>query len=116
MARNAPPNPTHEDLWNEIRGLERQMRVWVVSAIGSMAAVGFAAFAAVWQESGDQRMVLGSVVQKVESNGKIVEGAIASQARVEVRLDEIARFLREDSKETRTMMTDHVKTLHREPH
>lgn len=114
MARDTqkPDQPSHEDLWNEIRGLERQMRVWVASAIGSMAAVGFAAFAAVWQESGDQRMVLGAVTQKVEANSKIVEGAIASQARVEQRLDEIARFLREDSREQRGMITDHVKTMH----
>lgn len=88
------------------------MRLWVVSAIGSMAVVAFGAFAAVWKDAGDQRMIIGAVTQKVEANGKIVEGAIASQARVETRLDEIARFLREDSKEQRTMMTDHIKTMH----
>lgn len=112
MDRDAPQNPTHEDLWREIRNVERQMRIWVTGAIGSMSLVAFTAFAAVWKDQGDQRQVLGSVTQRVEANGKVVETAIASQSRVEARLDEIARFLREDSREQRENLSDHVRTMH----
>lgn len=112
MGRDAPQSPTHEDLWKEIRNVERQMRIWVTGAIGSMCVIGFGAFAAVWKDQGEQRELMGAVTEKVVTNGKAVETAMLSQGRVEARLDEIARFLREDSREQRDNLSDHVRTMH----
>ena len=90
------------------------MKRFVLSAVGGVILAGFSGFAAVWKDAGDSRQVLGAVAGEVQSNADAVKVAIESQRRVEDKLGEINRFLREDAKEQREMMGDHIKTMHRD--
>lgn len=103
---------THEDLREEIRAVERDMKRWVIGAVGSLSIVGFGAFAAVWKDASDTAAVIGGVSAQVSHNVDAVRESLESQRRVEAGLSEINRYLREDSREQRDAMQQHIRTGH----
>lgn len=108
-----PQQPvTHEDLWQEIRTVERDLKRLVISVAGGLSLAGFGAFAAVWQDSAQSAQIVGSVATQVQSNARTVEAAIESQRRVEAGLAEINRYLREDGREQRESLQQHIRAGH----
>lgn len=63
----------------------------------------------IWSAHADQQAVNADINARVQGNSKSYEEARATQARIEARLDEIQRFLREDSRELREEMRDHMR-------
>lgn len=107
------PEPvTHEDLWQEIRKVERDLTRRMIAAASAMILTGFGAFAAVWQDSAQSAQIVGSVAAQVQNNARAVELAIESQRRVESGLSEINRYLREDGREQRESLQQHIRTGH----
>lgn len=112
MSRPKPEAVSHDDLWKEIKAVERDMKRWVVGAVGALATIGFGAFATMWKDAADAARQVGSVAAQVQHNVNGLADALESQRRVEASISEINRFLREDSREQRESMSDHVRSMH----
>ena len=108
MQKLKPEHVSHDDLWDEIAAV----RKFALGLAGSGLLLGLAGFGWVAQMENDHAADVGQVQARVGSNAEQVESAMASQQRIEARLDEIARFLREDSREQREVMQDHVRSMH----
>lgn len=63
----------------------------------------------VWNAYAGQQAFNADINARVQGNSKSYEEARATQARIESRLDEIQRFLREDSRELREEMRNHTR-------
>ena len=92
--------------------MERDMKRWMVGAVSGMSLAGFGAFAAVWQDAAQSAQIVGGVATQVQHNVTAVREALESQRRVEAGLAEINRYLREDSREQRDAMQQHIRTGH----
>ena len=106
--REKPEHVSHDDLWDEIAAV----RKFALGLAGSGLLLGIGGFAWVAQTETHHAKNVGAVEARVEANAEQVRSAIGGQQRIEARLDEIARYLREDSREQRDTMQDHLRTMH----
>lgn len=107
-----PDQPTHADLWEEIRTVERDLKRLVLGVAGGISLAGFSAFLTVWQDATEAAQIVGGVSAQVSHNVAAVAEALESQRRVEQGLAEINRYLREDSREQREALQQHVRSGH----
>lgn len=96
-----PEAVTHDDLWQEIGAV----RTLALTLAGSAFLLGLAGFAWVAQ-------VVQAATSEVAGAKSHVNATAESQKKVEERLDEIVRFLREDSREQREAMHEHIRQMH----
>ena len=115
MATKArPEHVTHEDLWEYIRSVEQQGREFVLKIAGSALLLGIAGAGYVWQSETAAVEAITRVEERVEANSQQVRAAMASQDRIEAGLSEIGRYMREDGREQREAMSEHVRSQHQQ--
>jgi hypothetical protein len=111
-----PEHVTHEDLWEEIRLVERSGRDLVLKITGAGILLGLSGMVYVWQSEARAVEAITRVEERVEANSQQVQAAMDSQERIESGLSEISRYMREDGREQREAMNDHIRSEHRTEH
>ena len=114
-----PLETTHHDLLNkiieietkiedEIEGLRKEL-FWASIKVGGIAIpVAAAILLWVWGTVRDQAATNGELRARVDAAESKFEDSKLMQARIESRLDEINRYIREDSRELRDVLTRHI--------
>lgn len=90
-----------EQAGNDIKRLFRLVAAGIPFVAGS--------FIWIWSAHANQQAFNADINARTQGNSKSYEEARQAQARIESRLDEIQRFLREDSRELREEIRQHMR-------
>jgi len=111
------PAPTHADISARIEQVESGIKQWTLTGVWKAAIVvvplmlgaiiSFAAWTS--QAHSDQQKFNADINARVQGNKEAFEQARNSQSLMMSKLDEIHRFMREDSKEQREALADHIR-------
>jgi hypothetical protein len=105
--------PTHADIMEKIERHENKVESWFIRLIASLVSIFIPIIVGtgiwVWSTHADQLAVNADINARVYGNMQAYQEARANQERIANKLEEIYRFMREDSKEQRQVLFDHIK-------
>ena len=99
---------THKQIWDKISESEEMVRRWFLKAAAIMIPLVLSGFIWTWNSYANQQAFNADINARMLGNTNSYNEARAAQQRIEQRLDEIQRFLREDSREIRETIKDHA--------
>ena len=119
VAADLVEQTTHGDLLDKITEIESKVEAsieglrhelfWAAVKVGGIAVPVFAAIMLwVWGVIREQAALNGELRARMNSTEQVFEHSKQSQARIEMRLDEINRYIREDSRELRDALSRHI--------
>ena len=97
---------THEDKMN---AHEKRFNQIMTIALTTTVPMLAAAFIWIWSTHSAQAAFNAGMRARIDSTAQTYQEARNAQQRVEIRLDEINRFLREDSRELRDQLNAHIR-------
>lgn len=109
--------PSHADILARIEQVESELKEWtltgvwrVIIVVGPLLAGALLTFA-VWvsQTHANQTAFNADINARVQGNKESLEQARAAQTSMMNKLDEIHRFMREDSRELRDTLSTHIR-------
>ena len=92
--------------------MERTGKDFVLKIAGAGILLGLSGMVYVWQSEASTVAAVVRVEERVDANARQVRDAMESQARIEAGLSEIGRYMREDGREQREALNEHVRTQH----
>lgn len=96
----------HED---KIVAHEKRFNQIIMLGLSTLVPMLAAAFIWIWSTHSAQAAFNAGIRVRVDSTTQTYQEARNAQQRVEIRLDEINRFLREDSRELREQLNAHIR-------
>ena len=102
--------PTHADIMEKIERQEKKMEDWFIRLIASIVPLAIGAIIWSWSTHADQLAFNADVNARVQGNQETFKEARANQERIARQLEEIYRFMREDSKELREALGEHIRS------
>ena len=97
---------THED---KMAAHEKRFNQTIMLAMSTPVPLVAAAFIWIWSTHSAQAAFNAGMRARIDSTAQTYQEARNAQQRVEIRLDEINRFLREDSRELREQLNAHIR-------
>jgi hypothetical protein len=105
---------SHKQLYDKMVAHERRFNQILTFAASTMVPATIGAFIWIWSTHSAQAAFNAGIKVRVENAAATYVEARESQKRVESRLDEINRFLREDSRELRDELNAHIRSAENE--
>ena len=104
-----PVAVSHDDLWEEIQAVEKRAQDRFKGVLLFVVPLALSGFVWTWNSYAGQQAFNADINARTQGNQKSYTEARETQHRIEQRLDEIQKFLREDSREMREALREHIK-------